>query len=142
LEAKGEKPFTEKMDELAARVETLEQRYKTQGGLTCFLSFQFSGPSLEHGRQVNIFLSCSTLRFTGPGYEPKPISEKVRARLAEPLDLVVMIEAASGTFVWTRDEMARSQLPNVHLIPLVEDAAQFAAGIMAIMSTLNSHKAT
>jgi hypothetical protein len=124
------KAWTEQMTALATRVEALEQRYKTQGGLTCFLSFQFSGPSLEYGRQVKHFLELLDVRvITGQGYEPQPISEKVRSRLTQPLDMIVMIEAASGTSTWTRDEIARAQLPNVHLIPLVEDGASFEAGI-------------
>ncbi len=58
-----------------------------------------------------------------------PVNVKVRSRLAESLDVVVVIEAADGKSSWTRDEMARAQNPGVFLNPLVEDGATFDAGI-------------
>jgi hypothetical protein len=53
----------------------------------------------------------------------------VRSRLAEGIDIVVVIEAAARKSPWTRDEIAKAQSPYVFLIPLVEDGAVFDKGI-------------
>ena len=57
------------------------------------------------------------------------MSQKVRGRLDQPLDFIVVIEAAEGKSSWTRDEMARAQNQDVLLIRLVEDGATFDPGM-------------
>jgi hypothetical protein len=138
LEAVPE-PFTEieerrkvlsDIDALAERVATLERDRAASHQLTCFLSFRFEGRSVDYGRMVKQFLELLDVKvITGQGYEPMPVNLKVRSRLAESLDVIVVIETADGKSSWTRDEMARAQNPGVFLIPLVEDGATFDAGI-------------
>jgi hypothetical protein len=129
-EAAG-KSLPAQIAEIAARVETVERRIETEAPqLTCFLSFQFVSPSIEYGREVQRFLELRGVRVvSGQGYEPKTIQEKVRSRLAEGIDVVVVIEAAARKSSWTRDEIAKAQSPDVFLIPLVEDGAVFDKGI-------------
>ena len=131
FERSGQKPLDTQLQELSERLRKVEQALATERAyLTCFLSFQFSGASVEYGRVVKEFLECQRVRvITGQGYEPKPVSEKVKGRLAEALDVVVVIEPADRKSAWTRDEMARAQSPGVHLIPLVEEGATFDRGI-------------
>jgi hypothetical protein len=116
--------------DLADRVTALECDRAMSRRLTCFLSFRFEGRSVEYGRMVKQFLELHGVRvITGQGYEPKPVSEKVKSRLSESLDLIIVIETADGKSSWTRDEIARAQNPGIFLIPLVEEGAIFDAGI-------------
>lgn|GEM_PF-4038725 len=115
---------------LAERVTAIECDRVVSRRLTCFLSFRFQGRSLEYGRRVKQFLELLGVRVvTGQGYEPKPINEKVRSRLSENLDVIVVVETKDGKSSWTRDEIARAQNPGIFLIPLVEEGAIFDAGI-------------
>jgi hypothetical protein len=115
---------------LAERVAALERDRAALHRLTCFLSFHFEGRSLKYGQTVKQLLELLGVRvITGQGYEPMPVNEKVRSRLAENIDLIVVIETAGIKSSWTRDEMARAQNPGVFLIPLVENGAVFEAGI-------------
>jgi len=130
-EKQNEKTPTDKaLDELRVRIQALERTNAAESPITCFLSYQFTGKSLEYARQVKHYLGLLGVTvITGQGYEPKPIAEKVRARLSEKLDLVVVIEVAERKSSWTRDEMARAQTPGVFLIPLIEQGAKFDQGI-------------
>ena len=126
----GHKSIPDQIEELRIRVETLEAQLTINRPISCFLSYQFSEPSLEYGRQVKHFLELHGIKVvTGQGFEPKPISEKVRSRLSEDLNMVVVIEVNDRKSPWTRDEMARAQSPGVFLIPLVEEGATFDRGI-------------
>lgn len=125
-----ENKILSEIGKLAERVESLERDRSASHQLTCFLSFRFEGRSVDYGRMVKQFLELLGVRvITGQGYEPMPVNEKVRSRLAENLDVIVVIEVADGKSSWTRDEMARAQNPGVFLIPLVENGATFDAGI-------------
>lgn len=116
--------------ELAERVTNLECERAVSRRLTCFLSFRFEGHSLEYGRMVKQFLELLGVRvITGQGYEPKPVNEKVRSRLSESLDIIIIIETLDGKSSWTRDEIAKAQNPGIFLIPLVEEGTTFDAGI-------------
>jgi hypothetical protein len=124
-------PIMQLIEDLSERVAALERQASDRPSiLTCFLSFQFTGVSVEYARQVRHFLELLDVRvITGQGYEPKPINEKVRERLQESLDFVVVIEVTERKSAWTRDEIARAQQPGVFLIPLVEQGATFDRGI-------------
>ena len=137
----GHKTIPEQIKELCIRVETLEAQLTINRPISCFLSYQFSEPSLEYGRQVKHFLELHGIKVvTGQGYEPKPISEKVRSRLSEGLNMVVVIEVNDRKSPWTRDEMARAQSPGVFLIPLVEEGATLIEVYMVIMNSFHLTK--
>lgn len=127
----GTPSLPEWIEHVESRVDALERHIRVAATpLSCFVSFQFSGESLDYGRAVVRFLELLGLRvITGQGYEPKPIQQKVRERLAEQLDLLIVIIASDRGSMWTRDEMARAQSGDVLLIPLVEDGASFDRGI-------------
>jgi hypothetical protein len=117
--------------DLERRVGRLEERLPAgPRPLTCFLSYQFEGVSLDYGRLVKHFLELLDVRvLTGSGYEPKTVQDKVRHRLASGIDFVVLIEPNAKTSAWTRDEIAVTQTPGVYLIPLVERGGTFQKGI-------------
>lgn len=120
------------VDDLRTRVEALEQFERAERGrLRCFLSFQFSGASIAYGAQVRHFLELLDVDVvTGEDYEPRPVEEKVRARLEGEFDFLLVIEPAERTSLWTRDELARSQWRDrVRPILLVEHGATFQPGI-------------
>lgn len=124
-------PMMQLIEDLTERVAVLERQHSDRRQpLTCFLSFQFTGAAVEYARQVRYFLELLDVRvITGQGFEPKPINEKVRDRLKESLDFVVVIDVQERKSAWTRDEMARAQQPGTLLIPLVEQGATFDRGI-------------
>lgn len=130
VQAQGPPPIWKALDSLADRVARLESATRGFEVLTCFISFQFTGTSLGYGTEVKEFLQLLGLNvLTGQGYEPKPISDKVRSRLAGSVDIVVVLEVAGSKSSWTRDEIAKAQQPGVYLIPLVESGASFDRGI-------------
>lgn len=103
---------------------------RSERDLSCFLSFPFHPPAMAYAQDVQRFLELVGVRVTtGQGYEPKPISEKVRDRLRQSTDVVVLIVVNGPPSMWTRDEIARAQQPGVYLIPLVEIGATFESGI-------------
>lgn len=124
-------PMMQLIEDLTERVAVLERQHNDRPQpLTCFLSFHFTGVAIEYARQVRYFLELLGVRvLTGQGYEPKPINEKVRDRLQESLDFIVVIEVQERKSAWTRDEIARAQQPGTFLIPLVEQGATFDKGI-------------
>ena len=131
-------PLPKQIAELNNRILILEQAQTTTRSLTCFLSYQFKDSSEEYGQRVKEFLELLNVQvITGKGYEPRPVNEKVKGRLAEKLDFVVVIEALSGKSSWTRDEIARAQSPDIFLIPLVEKGATFDKGIFGEHEYIN-----
>src|ERR1035437_1318354 len=113
----GELTFPEKFDEIDSRLDALEQSNSSLRDVTCFLSYHFEGDSLGYGAEVKKFLELLGVTvITGEDYEPRPVNEKVRGRLAGEIDLVVVIEVAGRKSAWTRDEMAKAQQPGVALI--------------------------
>jgi hypothetical protein len=77
-EREGGKSLTAQIAEIAARVESVERRIETEAPqLTCFLSFQFVGPSIEYGREVERFLELLGVRVvTGQVYDRKRYSRR------------------------------------------------------------------
>lgn len=128
-------PLAQLLDELRSRIEVIEHSLEQAGGnktvpITCFLSFQFTAESERYANEVARFLTLLDVRvITGKGYEPKPITEKVRDRLSQGINFIVLIEVAEKKSSWTRDEIAATQDPDVFLVPLVEEGATFDAGI-------------
>lgn len=118
------------IDSLEQRLDRLEASRSDVSDLTCFLSFRFDAKSSAYAERVKTFLEMLGVKvITGLGYEPKTVSDKVRSRLAGPVDVIIALQTASGGSAWTRDEMAKAQQPGVFLIPLVENGSTFVAGI-------------
>ena len=68
---------------------------------------------------------------TGATYEPRGISEKVKTKLNQPLDFIVLIVSANGESMWTRDEISYAHGRGIKVIPLVEDGANFSPGLFS-----------
>jgi hypothetical protein len=67
--------------------------------------------------------------ITGMAYEPRRISDKVRDRLAERLDFVILLVCESGESPWTRDEIATARERDIAIVPIVQSGASFESGM-------------
>lgn len=123
-------PLWDAIQSLSSRVAELEHTAMAREDLTCFLSFQFTGPSQAYAKVLKHYLSLLGVKVvTGEGYEPRQIQDKVKQRLGANIDIVVLVEAGGTKSAWTRDEIALAQAPGIFLIPLVEEGSTFDRGI-------------
>jgi len=117
--------------EISDRIKALEAAvFAPKRVLRCFLSYRFQPENELTALRVQQFLHLlDVIVLSGAGYEPRRITEKVLARLREPLDFVVVIISSDGQSMWTRDEIAWAITVGVPIIPLVEHGAKFEPGL-------------
>lgn len=99
--------------------------------LRAFLSYRFglAAHELDASRVQRLLAILRVDTVTGTSYEPRRLSDKVRDRLVG-IDLLIQIIHADGESMWTRDEVTVAHSAGVYLAPVVEQGADFAAGIL------------
>ena len=99
------------------------------GRLLFFLSYRFEAKSRSVAETLQRFLRLLDVYvITGEEYEPRSISEKIKARLELPLDAVVVLVIDNESF-WTRDEIAIAKGRGIPVVPLVASGTEFAPGV-------------
>lgn len=94
-----------------------------------FLSYRFNESSRAAVDQLQrLFRALDVDIVTGEEYEPRSVSDKIRARLDLPLDGVVLL-VMNEESLWTRDEIAIAHAKSIPVIPLVAKGASFTAGV-------------
>src|ERR1017187_2158551 len=94
-----------------------------------FLSYRFNELSRTAVDQLQrLFRALDVDIVTGEEYEPRSVSDKIRARLDLPLDGVVLLVVNEESF-WTRDEIAFAHAKGIPVIPLVAKGTTFTAGV-------------
>jgi hypothetical protein len=121
-------------EDIAALSERLTQIERSVSQVTprlrCFLSYRFGDANELTALRVQRFLALLGVEVvTGQSYEPRRISEKIAERLNQELSFVVLLVTRDGESMWTRDEIATARSGGLYVIPLVEDGANFAAGL-------------
>jgi hypothetical protein len=113
------------------RLEALEATVRAvTGHLRCFLSYRFTTEVEPLAAKLQRFFGLLDVEVvTGAGYEPRPIIEKVKAKLGLDLHFVVLIVSIHGESMWTRDEITSAGSRGIPVIPLVEHGADFAPGL-------------
>ena len=133
-EAKKEEDYNKSIEK---RFQKLEKRLgeieeaQRQNKLRCFLSFKFENPQTKtKALKVTQLLDLSDVEvITGEPYEPRKVSEKVKATLNQHLDFICLIVTSDGETMWTRDEINLAHSKGVPLVPLVEEGATFTPGM-------------
>lgn len=98
--------------------------------LRCFLSYRFTPENEEPARKLREFLRLLAIDVvTGNTYEPRAISHKIMDKLNDDIDFVILLIGSDGESFWTRDEIATANNKTIPLIPIVEEGANFSAGL-------------
>lgn len=122
----------ERIDLIEQRLDEIEQRFTvTNDQLTCFLSYRFSDRSKLYALELTRFLELAGVNVvSGVGYEPRRVTDKVRARLNQPLDFLVYLMTPDGESMWTRDELAVALAKGHAVVLLVEAGAKVEQGLL------------
>ncbi len=117
-------------EKLEQFVDQGSQGVVTTARFSCFLGYSFTEMrATTYAGQVERFLRLIEVGvFTGRDYQPRGITEKVRAKL-DAADLAVAIFTADSAGIWCRDELARVHNSGRPVIPLVEEGASFPPGL-------------
>jgi hypothetical protein len=102
-----------------------------QGRARCFVSFRFDDHSKALAFELKEFLELVGVDFvSGLGYEPRSISEKVLGRLAEPLDLFIVIFSSTGDSAWLNQEIGVARGRKISVLVLKEEASDADFGML------------
>jgi hypothetical protein len=129
----------ERVGNLTLRLASLEMAvHQVAPRLRCFLSYRFGGENELVALRVQRFLALLSVDVvSGETYEPRPISQKVAAKLASPLSFLVLIVLANGESPWTRDEIATAKARGMFVVPLVEEGARFEPGLFGDLELIS-----
>lgn len=127
------------LQKLENRIQALENTIRPANRrLKCFLSYRFNKRTGEYAAELTRFLELVEIEVvSGAGYEPRRITDKVKAKLGKSIDFVVYLVTKEGESAWTRDELASSFGKGYYLIPLVETGADFQAGMLGDWEYIN-----
>jgi hypothetical protein len=97
---------------------------------TCFLGYSFSEPRAElYASLLQRFLQQIEVDvISGRDYEPRGVTEKVRARL-DTADFGISILTEGSPVTWCRDELGHLRSRKRPIIPLLESGAEFVPGL-------------
>jgi hypothetical protein len=127
------------VDGLRARIERLESASRTR--LSVFISYRFSQTNKIPVGELTRFLELLGVEvLTGASYEPRSVSEKVKDRLAENVDLLVYLISDSGESAWLRDEVASSHVRGAYVAPLVQKGLRLDPGMLGDVEYLRFEK--
>lgn len=127
------------IDELRARVDRLESASRTK--LSVFISYRFSRANKIPVAELTRFLELLGVQvLTGESYEPRSVSEKVKDRLSENVDLLVYLISDSGESAWLRDEITSSRVQGAFLAPLVQKGLRIDPGMLGDVEYLRFEK--
>lgn len=97
----------------------------------CFVSFRFDDHSKSLAFELREFFEKIDVELlSGLGFEPRSVSEKVLARLNQPLDLFLIIFTPSGDSAWLNQEVGVAKARNLPIFILVEEGAKWDKGLL------------
>ncbi|MCX6566898.1 MAG: hypothetical protein NTW38_10855 [Candidatus Aminicenantes bacterium] len=128
----------EKISGIEIRLSELERQFfAAQNKLACFLSYRFSDKSKVYALELSRFLELAGVEVTsGAEYEPRRVSDKVRALLDKPMDFIVYLITSEGESMWTRDELGTAVAKGHTPVLLVEAGAKVESGILGDLEFL------
>jgi hypothetical protein len=116
---------------LVQRLEKLENVvFGPDKRLQCFISYRFSEGNDVIVQKIRQFLENLDIEvITGERYEPKKISDKVKSKLSQPLDLIIQLISEDGESMWTRDEIGAALYREIPFVPIIEKGVKFTPGL-------------